>query len=178
MRNNQTKKVTFAAMFLTLALVLPFFTGQIPQIGSMLCPMHIPVLLAGYICGGPWGFVIGLIAPILRSLIFGMPPMFPTAVSMAFELAAYGLVAGVLHKLLPPKKWCIYISLLLAMIAGRMVWGLAMFVCMGLKGTTFGMTAFLAGAVYNAIPGIIVQIILIPIIVMLLKRTENRDTYE
>lgn len=170
---EQTKKLTFAAMFLALALVLPFFTGQIQKIGSMLCPMHIPVLLTGYICGGPWGLAIGVVAPILRSLIFGMPHMFPAALCMSFELATYGLVAGVLHRMLPSKKWCIYLSLLLAMIAGRILWGLAMFVCMGLNGTTFGISAFLAGAIYNAIPGIIVQIILIPIIVMLLKRTEK-----
>ena len=91
-------------IMLALALVLPFLTGQIPEIGSMLCPMHLPALLCGFMCGWPWGLAVGLISPLLRSVIFGMPPMFPTAVSMAFEMAAYGAVSGLLYRLLPKKK--------------------------------------------------------------------------
>lgn len=157
-----------AALFLALAYVLPFLTGQIPEIGSMLCPMHIPVLLCGFICGWPWGLAVGFAAPLLRSVTLGMPMIFPQAVCMAFELATYGAVAGMMHKLLPRKKAYIYGSLLTAMIAGRLVWGAAMFVCMGIKGGSFTLAAFLAGAVSNAVPGIVVQIVLIPVIVMLL----------
>ncbi len=159
-----------AALFLALAYVMPFLTGQIPEIGSMLCPMHIPVLLCGFICGWPWGLVVGAVAPIMRSMLTGgFPPMFPTALCMAFELAAYGAISGLMHKILPKKKAYIYCSLLIAMIAGRIVWGTAMFIFMGIKGGSFTFTAFLAGAFTNAIPGIIVQIILIPLIVMLLE---------
>lgn len=165
---NRLRKMIFAALFLALAYVMPFLTGQIPEIGAMLCPLHIPVLLCGFICGWPWGLAVGFIAPLLRSLILGMPPLFPTAVCMAFELAAYGAVAGLMHKILPRKKPCIYVSLLTAMVAGRVIWGAAMFVCMGLNGGSFTFAAFLAGAFTNAIPGIIVQIVLIPILVMML----------
>ena len=87
-------KLTYSALFLALAFVLPFLTGHIPTIGSMLSPMHIPVFLCGMVCGWPWGLAVGIIAPIMRSMIFSMPPMFPTAVSMAFELAAYGAIAA------------------------------------------------------------------------------------
>ena len=166
---NPVLKLVFAAMFLALSYVLPFLTGQIPEIGSMLCPMHIPVLLCGFICGWPWGLVVGLTAPLLRSLTLGMPPLFPTAVCMAFELAAYGAVAGIMHKILPKKKVSIYGSLLIAMIIGRIVWGCAMYIFMGINGGAFTFTAFIAGAFTNAIPGIIVQIILIPVLVMLLE---------
>ena len=160
-------KMVIAALFLALAYLMPFLTGQIPEIGSMLCPMHLPVLICGFICGPVWGAVIGFIAPLFRSLLTGgFPPLFPTAVCMAFELAAYGAVAGMMHKLLPRKRAFIYCSLLSAMIAGRIVWGIAMFVCLGTGGFTFA--AFLAGAVTGAIPGIIAQIILVPAIVMLL----------
>ena len=162
--------MSLAALFLALAYVMPFLTGQIPEIGSMLCPMHLPVLLCGFVCGWPWGLIVGLFAPILRSLTLGMPPLFPTAVCMAFELAAYGAVAGVMHKLLPKKKPFIYCSLITAMIVGRLVWGAMMYVCMGMRGGSFTMAAFLSGAIINAIPGIIVQIILIPILVMVLDR--------
>lgn len=160
-----------AALFLALAYVMPFLTGQIPEIGSMLCPMHIPVLLCGFICGAPWGLVVGFISPIFRSLLTGgFPPMFPTAVCMAFELAAYGAVAGIVYKILPRKKIYIYVSLLTSMFVGRIVWGAAMFVCMGIKGGSFTLAAFLAGAFTNAVPGMVVQIVLIPIVVMLFEK--------
>lgn len=174
MKRNQIKRLTLSAMFLSLAFVMPFLTGQIPQIGSMLCPMHIPVLLCGFFCGAPWGLVVGFIAPILRSFTLGMPPMFPTAFCMAFELAAYGLVAGWLHNKLPKKKGNVYVTLLSAMIIGRLVWGMVMFCCMGFDFTKFGFSAFFAGAVINAIPGIVLQIILIPVLVITLEKTVNK----
>ena len=173
-RRNDIRKLTLAALFLALAFVLPFLTGQIPQIGSMLCPMHIPVLLCGFFCGAPWGLAVGVIAPILRSVALGMPPMFPTAFCMAFELAVYGFAAGWLHNKLPKKKINVYVSLLCAMILGRMVWGIVMFACMGLDASKFGLTAFVAGAFANAIPGIVLQIVLIPILVILLDKNNEK----
>lgn len=170
--NDRIRKLTFSALYLALALVLPFITGQIPEIGAMLSPMHIPVLLCGFVCGWQWGLAVGLIAPMLRSVLFGMPTMYPTAIAMTFELAVYGAVSGILYKLLPRKTWSIYVSLILAMIAGRIVWGAARFVLAGLSHSEFPMSAFLAGAVLNAIPGIILHIVLIPILVMVLEKAK------
>lgn len=170
MKRNEIKKLTLSAMFLALALAMPFLTGQIPQIGSMLCPMHFPVILCGFFCGAPWGLAVGVIAPILRSVTLGMPPMFPTAFCMAFELAAYGLVAGWLYHKLPGKKVNVYVSLISAMVMGRLVWGVVMFGCMGLDASQFGLSAFLAGAVLNAVPGIVLQIVLIPVLVIALRK--------
>lgn len=170
MKRNEIKKLTLSAMFLAMAFVMPFLTGQIPQVGSMLCPMHIPVLLCGFFCGVPWGLAVGFIAPILRSFALGMPPMFPTALCMAFELAAYGFIAGWLHNKLPKKKSNVYVSLLSAMVIGRLVWGIVMFCCMGFDVSQFGFSAFWAGAVLNAIPGIIIQIVLIPVLVIALEK--------
>lgn len=169
MKNNNLLKMILSAFFLALAFVMPFLTGQIPEIGSMLCPLHIPVLICGFVCGAPWGLAVGFVAPLLRSLILGMPPLFPTAVCMAFELATYGFVAGFMHRILREKRIFTYVSLLVSMIAGRLVWGAAMFICMGINGDGFTFSAFLAGAVINAVPGIIVQIVLVPVIVMLLE---------
>lgn len=167
--HSKILKMVLSALFLAMAYVLPFLTGQIPEIGAMLCPMHLPVLLCGFFCGPVWGAVVGAIAPIFRSMLTaGFPPMFPTAVCMAFELAAYGSAAGLMHKVLPKKKPFVYCSLVTAMIAGRLVWGAAMFVCLGASGGTFTFAAFLAGAVTNALPGIVLQIVLVPVIVMLL----------
>jgi thiamine transporter ThiT len=170
MKSNDIKKLILAALFLAMALVLPFLTGQIPEIGAMLCPMHIPALLCGFFCGWPWGLMVGIVAPVLRSVTFGMPPMFPVAICMAFELATYGAVAGALYQKLPKKKGSIYVALLVAMVAGRLVWGAAQFVCLGLSGSSFGLSAFWAGAITSAIPGIIVQILLIPLLVMALEK--------
>lgn len=175
MKRNDIKKLTLSAMFLALAFVMPFLTGQIPQIGSMLCPMHIPVLLCGFFCGVPWGLAVGFIAPLLRSFTLGMPPMFPTAFCMAFELATYGFFAGLLYNKLPRKKVNVYISLLGAMIIGRLVWGAVMFCCMGLDASKFGLSAFWAGAVLNAVPGIVLQIVLIPVAVITLEKLINKS---
>ena len=167
-----TKRLVLAALFLALCLVLPFLTGQIPQIGSALSPMHIPVLLCGFVCGWPYGPTVGLIAPFLRSLLFGMPPLFPTGVSMAFELAAYGALTGLFYQLFPKKPPYIYVSLVLSMLAGRVVWGLVRFLIAGLQNTSFTFPMFLAGAFTNAVPGIILHLLLVPVIVLALQKAK------
>lgn len=167
-----TKNMTLSAMFLALGLVLPFLTGQIPQIGSMLLPMHIPVMLCGLICGWQYGAVVGFIMPLLRSALFGAPVMFPAATAMAFELMTYGLVAGLMYGL---SRWqCIvalYRSLIVAMLAGRAVWGVVQVIQLGFSGSEFTWAAFMSGAFLNAVPGIVVQLILIPAIMAALNRT-------
>jgi len=159
-----------AAVCLALCLVLPFLTGQIPQIGAALSPMHIPVLLCGYLCGGPVAALVGFVAPLFRYLLFGMPT-FPTCFSMAFELCAYGFFSGLLYRLLPKKTANIYISLIFAMILGRIVWGVAQATVFGLTGQIFTLTLFWAGAVTNAIPGIVCHIILVPLLVIALRKS-------
>ena len=168
-------KNVLAALFLALAMVFPFLVGQIPTIGSMLCPMHIPILLCGFICGGLRGFAVGATAPLLRSLIFGMPPLFPTAVCMAFELAAYGAIAGITYKLFAKSKYMVYPSLLISMVMGRLVWGMAMLIFTGLAGGKFTLTAFWSGAILNALPGIILQIIIIPVLVMIFEKIQRKN---
>lgn len=171
-KQNQLVNLALSAMFLALAFVMPFLTGQIQQIGNMLCPMHIPVILCGFICGGPWGLAVGFIAPLLRSFALGMPPMYPTAFAMAFELAAYGLLSGILYRAFPKKKIYIYFSLVISMAVGRLVWGAVQFACMGFDASQFGFAAFWAGAVANAVPGIILQLVLVPVAVMLLEKVK------
>ncbi len=175
MKKNKIKQLTLSAMFLAMAFVMPFLTGQIPQIGSMLCPMHIPVLLCGFFCGAPWGLIVGFIAPILRSFTLGMPPLFPKAFCMAFELATYGFISGWLHHKLRNTKINVYLSLLCAMIAGRFVWGIAMFSCMNFDSSKFNINTFLSGIFLNSIPGIILQIIFIPILVITLEKYINKS---
>lgn len=172
MKQGEIKNLTLAAMFVAIGLMLPFVTGQIPQIGAMLLPMHLPVLLCGLICGWKYGGMVGLVLPVTRSLVFGMPPLFPIAVAMTFELAVYGIVIGLLYTY---SRWqCVLAllrSLVIAMIAGRLVWGIAMIVLLGIGGGSFTWQAFMAGAVINAVPGIVLQLVLIPSIMLVLNRT-------
>ena len=170
--SKHIKRLVYAAICLALCMVLPFLTGQIPQIGQALSPMHIPVFLCGFLCGWPWGMAVGLIAPILRSLMFGMPKMFPGAIAMTFELATYGLVSGLLYKLFPKKIPYIYVTLVISMIAGRIVWGIARYILASVSKGSFTFEAFLAGAVTTAIPGIILHLILVPVLVMALRRAK------
>lgn len=160
-------------MFLAMGLVLPFLTGQIQVIGNMLLPMHIPVMLCGLLCGWQYGGAIGFVLPLLRSTLFGMPIFYPSAIAMAFELAAYGLLIGLFYH---RSKWkCIrslYRSLVFAMLGGRIVWGGAMTVLMGVKGNVFTLSAFSSGAFLNAIPGIVLQLVLIPALMVALDKTK------
>lgn len=170
--NKTTRNMTLSAMFIALALVLPFFTGQIPQIGSMLLPMHFPVFLTGLICGWQYGLTVGAIVPILRHLMFGMPPML-TAIAMAFELATYGLVAGYIYTRVKKQTvTTIYISLLSAMVIGRIVWGIIQIIILNFTGSAFTVQMFMAGALLNAIPGIIAQLVIVPIIMVALDKAK------
>lgn len=178
MKNQNTKKLAYAALFLALCLVLPMLAGQIPQIGSMLLPMHIPVLLCGLVCGWQYGAVVGFVAPLLRSVLFGMPPMYPVAIAMAFELLTYGLVIGLVYRRMAQKGAAgVYAALVTAMVAGRLVWGVAEVVLLGLGGKAFTVQAFLAGALLNAVPGIIVQLVLIPAVMAALQKAGAVEEY-
>ncbi len=172
-RNENVKPVTrmvLAAMFLAIGIVLPFFTGQIPMIGAMLLPMHIPVLLCGFICGWKYGLAVGVLLPLVRSALFTMPPMFPQAVAMAVELGTYGFVSGWLYE---HSKWqclkAIYRCLIAAMLAGRLVYGLVMAGLMALIGQPYSFEVFMTSAFVNGLPGILVQLLLIPSIMALLN---------
>ena len=168
--NKRLENLVLSALFLALAYVLPFLTGNIPQVGSMLLPMHIPVLLCGFLCGAPWGLAVGMIAPVMRSLLTGgFPPMFPTAVAMAFELAAYGFVSGFVYCRLPKKLSGAYVALVAAMVCGRVVWGVVTALLL-MNGDGFTFAAFIAGAFTNAIPGIILQLLVIPPVVVALRK--------
>ena len=170
---KNVKMLAVTAMLFAVGIVLPFMIGQIPAIGKMLLPMHIPVLLCGFIVEWQYGAVIGFLLPIVRGILFGMPPLYPNAIAMAFEMVTYGFVSGFLYS---HAKWqctkMLYVSLIAAMLAGRVVWAFAEVVLLGIGGNMFTWNMFVAGAFLNAIPGIIVQLVLIPLIMVALKRAK------
>ena len=173
---NNTKKLILSALFLALGMVLPFLTLQLKEIGDSLLPMHIPVMLTGLVCGPLWGGIVGLILPPFRSLCFGMPPLFPASVWMSFELATYGLVIGLIYKHSKKKSTItVIIALAVSMLCGRIVWGIAKYILLGLGGKTFALTAFWTGGFIDAFPGIVLQFILIPFIMGIVNRYRNGD---
>lgn len=171
--NKPVRNITLSAMFIAIGIVLPMFTWQIQVIGSMLLPMHIPVFLCGLICGWQYGLTVGALLPLMRSAMFGMPPLYPVAIAMTLELATYGFLVGFLYNNL--SRWqCIialYRCMLISMIAGRIVWGASEIILLGIAGRAFTLQAFIAGAFLNAIPGIIIQLTLIPAIMLALNKT-------
>lgn len=167
---KSTKHLTLTALFLALGLILPFFTGQIREIGNKLLPMHIPVLLCGFICGWKYGLFVGFTTPLLRFVLFSMPVM-PKALIMSFELATYGATSGILYQILQKSKFRIYISLIGSMILGRIIWGFATFLTYHFGGTSFTLPMFISGCLLNAIPGITIQIVLLPILILFLEKS-------
>ena len=179
MKNKKLRSLVFSALFLGVGLVLPLLTGQIKEIGDSLLPMHIPVMLCGLICGWEYGFSIGLILPFLRSLIFGMPPIYPNALWMSLELATYGLVIALIYKLFKKKGLLsIYVSLASSMVAGRIVWGITKAILLSGTEKSFTFTAFLVGGFADALPGIIIQLILVPVIMSAYLHTKKRKENE
>lgn len=171
---NSIKNLTLSAIFLDLGLLLPFLTGQIPQIGNFLLPMHLPVFLCGLICNWKYGLFVGAITPLIRSFLFGMPTLHPKAIAMSFELATYGLVVGLIYNKCFSKKnlSTMYIALITAMICGRIIAAIAKIILYGIAQNKFSWTLFISTTFINAIPGIILQLILIPLLVSLFNKTK------
>lgn len=166
---TSTRKLTLSALFLALGLVLPLITGQIPQIGKMLLPMHIPVLLCGLACGWPYGLVCGLLGPVLSGVLTGMPS--PAVLpGMMVECGVYGLVSGLMMQLVHTKKLYadLYISQITAMLLGRILSG----VCKALifAPATFTVAAWATTSFVTGLPGIAIQLVLLPTLVVALTK--------
>ncbi len=170
--NKRIRKFVLAGMLLALGMVLPFLTLQIKEIGDSLLPMHLPIMLCGIFCGWKFGLTCGILLPFLRSICFGMPPAYPNAVWMALELAGYGCAVSVLYTgVFKNRFWCIYPSLVISMIFGRIIWGMSKAILLGLAGKAFTFGMFITQGFTDAIPGIILQLILIPFIVKIEEKS-------
>lgn len=169
MRSTTTRNIVFTALCIAIGLLLPQLVKFVPIAypGAVLLPMHIPVLVCGFLCGWRYGAIAGIFTPLIASLLTGMPPLFPTAVSMMAELAAYGILTGLLYKLTNGK---IFISLIGAMLGGRIVLGIVNALLFSIADNAYGLVLFISGAFVTALPGIIIQLILVPIIIRSLQR--------
>ncbi len=175
-QQERTRTMVLAALFLALGVVLPSITGSIKEIGDSLLPLHLVVMLCGVICGWQYATAEGLILPFLRAAFFGMPPLYPNAVWMALELATYGFVIGFLFSLRQKySRVYLLVCLVCSMLAGRVVWGITKAILLGVADKPFGFKAFLAGGFVDALPGIILQFVLVPLIVELAYRIQNKE---
>ena len=163
------KRSMITAVCVALTVVLPMAFHAVPNAGSVILPMHIPVLLCGLICGWPFGLACGLIGPLLSNLFTGMPPM-AALPAMLVELAVYGLMAGLLMSCVRTRKVYadLYISLLVAMLAGRIVAGMAR--ALIFAAGSYSMAAWTTSYFVTSFPGIAIQIVLLPSIVFALER--------
>ncbi|MFZ5351282.1 MAG: ECF transporter S component [Bacillota bacterium] len=168
--NKKTNKLVKSGIFLALGLIVPYTFHMVGFAGQVFLPMHIPVLLCGLLLGAQYGFTVGLMTPLLSSLLTGMPPIYPVGVSMTFELAAYGMISGVIYK---KTRLNIYISLILAMLAGRLVSGTVNYILLSGTENPYVLKMFLTSAFIKPVWGIIIQVVLIPIIVKLSEKSQR-----
>ena len=176
-RPTSTNALVLSGLFLAIGVILPSLTGAIKEIGDSLLPMHLVVMLCGVICGWRYSACVGLLLPFIRSLLFSMPPIYPNAVWMALELVTYGLVIGIMFfRKKEYSRAYLFVCLICSMISGRIVWGITKAILLGIADKPFSFKAFWIGGFVDAIPGLIIQFILIPLIVELIQRRIGKNT--
>lgn len=176
MRNDRIRKIVFTGLCIAIGLVLVQVIKfiPIPWPGAVLLPMHIPVLICGFLCGRAYGALAGFLLPLIAFVLTGMPPIFPTGISMMLELATYGFLTATLYHVTKGK---ILISLIGAMIGGRIVMGIVNVILFNFTDNAYGIAVFISAAFVTALPGIIIQLILIPAIIQGLKRAKLMPSY-
>ena len=169
---SSVKKISLCAMCIALCYVLPMAFHAI-GLGSILSPMHIPVLLCGIVCGGAWGALCGIFGPILSSLLSGMPPMM-MLVRMIPELLVYGLAAGLSMKYIRTGRAVTdtYISLGIAMLAGRIAGGIATAIFYTVTSGVYSIALWAASYLVESVPGIIAHLILVPLLTLTLEKAK------
>ena len=174
MSKMKVKQMVITAMFIAIGIVLPLAFHSIPRAGSILLPMHIPVLLCGIICGFPYGLACGILTPLLASPLTGMPPAIILP-SMLFELAAYGTASSLLMHYVHIKNLFakIYISLIAAMLFGRIFFGIVN--ALIFSAGNYSMQIWLTASFVTALPGIVIQILAIPVVVVILQKAKLID---
>lgn len=141
------------------------------KLGQSLLPMHIPVMLCGFTCGAPYGMAIGFISPLLKCILTGLPEM-ATAIAMAFELATYGIICGLLYRAFPKKLPYVYPTLIISMILGRIANAIIHYLLAIGGENSFILKSFITLTTVNALPGIIIQLAIIPLIILALRKTK------
>lgn len=172
---NQTEKIVLSGLFIAIGVISPSLFHA-AGIGQQVSPMHFSVLLAGIILGPKYGLAVGILTPLLSGAMFAMPPLFPTATIMALELGTYALVVGIFYqkiKLTNNRIVNIYIALIFAMLSGRLIYGLANTIIMGINGQTYAFKAYINAVFIGTWPGIVLQFMLIPPLINIYEQRSN-----
>jgi thiamine transporter ThiT len=178
MQKSPLYPLVLSSLMIAIGIVLPFLTASNPALGSVFLLMHIPALFTGLILGPKYGLLVGLVTPLMRSVLVSMPPLYPQALVMSFEIGAYGLFAGLAKKLLPKKDVFAVVALIVGMLLGRAVWGLGAAIFYPLAGLNFSLDIFVKAAFITGLPGIGIQLVLIPTLYFALKKTHVLDALE
>lgn len=165
----KTKKLVLSGFFIACGVILPMVFHMFSMGGTVFLPMHIPVLIAGYFLGPMYGAAVGIVTPIISGLLTGMPPLVPVMPIMAFELCGYGLFTGLIFE----KTNKIYLSLISAMVAGRLLAIVGAFVISLTLAPKINPIAYVVGGLSIAIPGMIIQLIFIPMLIKLLFKNKE-----
>lgn len=169
---NNTKRLIIAGLLLAIGIIVPMIFHTTGISGTIFLPMHIPVLLGGFLLPPSLALLLGMLTPILNSLITGMPPLFPMAIIMVFELGIYGLVASFLYRRLELPS---VVALIISMVAGRIMAGLVVFILAAFFAVKMDPMTFIIGGVTTGIPGIIIQLILVPSLIYSITRYTTID---
>lgn len=169
---NKTKRLTIASMFLAIGIILPQAFHVIPNAGNIILPMHIPVLICGFLCGPIYGLIVGLLTPVVSHLIFSMPPVIMLG-QMIVELSLYGLLTGIFNKYLNISNEILknYLSLVFSMLIARIVYGV--FNSLLFRAGSYSLTIWVSSAFITALPGIVIQLLIIPVLVKTLNKFMN-----
>ena len=162
---TRTHGIGLAGIVIGMGRLFPIMFNMIGMTGSVFLPMHIPVMLAGIVCGAFYGMTAGIVVPFISSFISGTPAIYPVAVYMAFELAAYGILCGLLS-----RRLGIILTLAISMIGGRLVLAVAQLILLGAAGRQFTLEGFITASFITAVPGIILQFVAVPVIVRALRK--------
>ncbi|MGI6574388.1 MAG: ECF transporter S component [bacterium] len=156
------KPLISGGLLVALGVLLPMTVHITGVGGTILLPMHIPIFFAGVILGPSLAVLVGVLTPIISTLLTGMPPVAPMPMLqlMIVELAVYGWAMGYLCRILRLNIW---LALLGAMIAGRIALGLAVVVIAPLFiAAPINPIVYLQGAIVTGLPGIILQLLIVP----------------
>lgn len=168
MTTKSTTNLSLAALFTGAAIILPTIFHWFNLSGQIFLPMHIPILICGFVCGPKYGAIAGIITPLLSSLISGgMPPIYPIAISMSIELAVYAIVCGFMF-----TKYNSIVSLVVALISGRIAYGIFSLVLSGFSGVPFVFETYITSTFITSLPGIIIQLIFIPSLIFTLQKSK------
>ncbi|MBP1745325.1 MAG: transporter component [Firmicutes bacterium] len=164
---NTTQEIVLGGLLLASGVILPMVFHVFGMTGPIFLPMHIPVLIAGFLLSPQLALIVGILTPLLSSIFTGMPVMFPIAVIMAFELGVYALAASIAVRKLNLST---VPSLLIAMLSGRFAAGISVALLVQLFGIKMNALIYLKGAVITGIPGILLQLVMVPILVIAIRK--------